>query len=767
MHLQEPLLEDEHGHEEYAQRTATDGHVDRGGENVARDANGVRELVKESLWLIGVQGYDRLDGQHSLLCHLGLSFRSLSNFVRQRSFVFVFMLVFVFTPMGVIELITFVRELTPIYCPAEACAPIQDAMFLDCDVRDYMRDVLLFVSPTSQVHCWYYMANSTTTCEDSCPNNDKLLDCGTIRADVASVTNHTFTSMTTTPSSTISTNTTVMLGCFYSCTEDTCLSLVMPHTATIFGVMEMFFWFFFVLTLLIMGYNQQYFPPHPRRLIKKLTADFPIGTFMVSYSWGAGSGEQGSSTLVSDVARLLPCCWWDREQLLPGSDVETVCLEACENCIRGFVFISHNYLRSPICRKELATLRCVRGKVIALMHSDVYSTEQGQELRRQLLCEGHTVDILYPSTHTGFNVGTILLRLLKRVKNSALRYLFPNDFTIASDTEVFGVTEAVLPYDKYIFAVLCGRGLFCEMFSLQSPPLNEHWRCAASVLGSRIRWRRYIRLIFAMSAYFFVDVLVILDVWAKQFDTPVFRAVYISVTVINLVWLVLFLTELHISSSKKSIPKAAHLLLMLHRLGVLLPKSVEDICNTEPPIKTTDDTAATTNDVKTSASFAPIKLPTFRRKKCDWPLRTSLVPPPIAIDVGAEPRLVNITKIAEVKNEQKVMRYLHDEGVLTVHSGDVALADVELQYVQIFPDTQLTTADPDKQIFWTTCSFMELSLTTRNTLANCVVAVDTIAPSSEEIIIQLFLRKFKLCGKDLRVGSGKWKNKNLRKYLRN
>ena len=84
---------------------------------------------------------------------------------------------------------------------------------------------------------------------------------------------------------------------------------------------------------------------------------------MVSYSWSGQPSEQVSAHIVSEVVSLFPCCWWDRERLLPGSPVQELCLQAARDCTHAFVFVSRNYMRSKICQQELETLRHTPGKV--------------------------------------------------------------------------------------------------------------------------------------------------------------------------------------------------------------------------------------------------------------------------------------------------------------------------------------------------------------------------------------------------------------------
>ncbi len=57
------------------------------------------------------------------------------------------------------------------------------------------------------------------------------------------------------------------------------------------------------------------------QVLRLLFKGFEVGAFRVSYSWGSRDGEQRSKGLVRSVAGLFPCCWWDRERLLPGSPV--------------------------------------------------------------------------------------------------------------------------------------------------------------------------------------------------------------------------------------------------------------------------------------------------------------------------------------------------------------------------------------------------------------------------------------------------------------
>jgi hypothetical protein len=148
----------------------------------------------------------------------------------------------------------------------------------------------------ADVHCWYYSAQKfalSADCDDLCPSdhNGPLLDCGSI-------------DRTNTSGPLDSDAIKTMVGCFYGCTDSTCLSMVLPSSQSCQQFLAIFFLEFLIFALLIQAKQSNYFPLQPRPLVRKLTSGFSVGTFMVSYSWGAASGEQGSSAIVADVVSL-------------------------------------------------------------------------------------------------------------------------------------------------------------------------------------------------------------------------------------------------------------------------------------------------------------------------------------------------------------------------------------------------------------------------------------------------------------------------------
>eukprot|EP00052_Salpingoeca_macrocollata_P022159 m.191987 g.191987 ORF g.191987 m.191987 type:complete len:500 (+) comp21730_c1_seq3:615-2114(+) len=121
-------------------------------------------------------------------------------------------------------------------------------------------------------------------------------------------------------------------------------------------------------------------PKSLANLIYALTLGFPSGSIMISYCWRGGFGKEAVQTF----ARLFPCRWLDKDSLVSGVDVTRSCEYAARHCRLGILFITQQYLLSPICQTEFCVLRETHGrKNIYVVHPEVnlsWTEEQVKEM---------------------------------------------------------------------------------------------------------------------------------------------------------------------------------------------------------------------------------------------------------------------------------------------------------------------------------------------------------------------------------------------------
>eukprot|EP00052_Salpingoeca_macrocollata_P022161 m.192013 g.192013 ORF g.192013 m.192013 type:complete len:601 (+) comp21730_c1_seq6:615-2417(+) len=109
-------------------------------------------------------------------------------------------------------------------------------------------------------------------------------------------------------------------------------------------------------------------PKSLANLIYALTLGFPSGSIMISYCWRGGFGKEAVQTF----ARLFPCRWLDKDSLVSGVDVTRSCEFAARHCRLGILFITRQYLLSPICQIEFRLLHETHGrKNIYVVHPEI------------------------------------------------------------------------------------------------------------------------------------------------------------------------------------------------------------------------------------------------------------------------------------------------------------------------------------------------------------------------------------------------------------
>eukprot|EP00054_Salpingoeca_dolichothecata_P023178 m.153712 g.153712 ORF g.153712 m.153712 type:complete len:641 (+) comp24600_c0_seq1:565-2487(+) len=163
---------------------------------------------------------------------------------------------------------------------------------------------------------------------------------------------------------------------------------------------------------------------------------------MISYSWG---GEWGQEETSRHIARAVAdhfgnAAWIDVKKLLPGMPVSEACRAAASNCTLALAFVSNSYLKSPICLKELSTLKKHAEFLLVFVHSDTdrdivaaeQSVKQSQSFLSnavQLLEECHQQEHT-PHTNHKVNVRNLVLHedeILNQSESNNYKYSFQFD----------------------------------------------------------------------------------------------------------------------------------------------------------------------------------------------------------------------------------------------------------------------------------------------------------------------------------------------------
>eukprot|EP00041_Stephanoeca_diplocostata_P031101 m.961015 g.961015 ORF g.961015 m.961015 type:complete len:731 (-) comp23887_c0_seq10:1611-3803(-) len=693
--------------------------------------------VLESLVAVARQTYSRLDGGHTYfrLARIPV-LRGFTKYLMRHGPAAAFILLTIYTPLLSIVLQTAITSDLSICKDSAACPRgIPDTTFTECSV---------FTQNNSRgVICAYnWEASNRSSCVGQCRNWAYGNDSG-----ICGVTNvHDNNISDVDDDGTIISST---LSCIYPCNSKVCLVRQAPPYPTeaivALGILGL------ILTYLIvrMLRPDTYVAFSPSSVLRKLTLGLPPGTFMMSYSSGRRSGEQSSRALGRWLARILPHCWSPAKDLLPGAPRTKLSKESADACVVGVVFVSQAYLRSPICCMELDILRKKPGRVVAFVHSDVLATEQGVELFHALEVEGHLVRQIQPRQHTDRR--TLLGALRKpvaRMVNSVARGMqhmmwLPKGDVMADTAYAFPLGDDALgTLDECLFILLCAHGVLRRVLHVKSPPMNERWACTSSVLCGRAGHAAWCRKALVAAAWV-LTIVGLYATWAFHHAMYGVAAGIVALMATYVVGVALMLSAVHHDPHpalwRRRTPHAVHLLIVLHRTGVLLPASV---------LRRLPDPAHALpvhprgGEYDEGVRFA-VDTPTR-------PMRPALVPPPVPIDIGAiDPATVDML----VRHQ-----------VIRITEPNAAAA--EIQFVRLEPDTEVYAADPERQVFWSSAGFHELHPTTRRTLANCIVEVECASPTIESIICQITLRKFQLGSDGIFPGPHKWSSKGLRSRTR-
>mmetsp|Transcript_25316 Transcript_25316/g.76240 ORF Transcript_25316/g.76240 Transcript_25316/m.76240 type:complete len:818 (-) Transcript_25316:3221-5674(-) len=487
-----------------------------------------------------------------------------------------------------------------------------------------------------------------------------------------------------------------------------------------------------------------------RKLMRKLTAGLPIGTFMVSYSWGSWKGEQCSASIVAEIADMLPSCWWDKEQLLPGASVTEMCTAAASGCSYAFVFVSFSYLRSAICQTELEILREKSGRIIAAVHSDVAKTPEGKELIIELEAEGHVVYIVQPMGSDGSLSHILYGAAMAMTKPLRTMCGYSDGASSSGESFVFRVGEQWVRPNEFLWIVLCTHDVLLHVFKICSPPLNAAgWKPTAIVLRGSLDQRKRVWW-DVMTLFWPVTAIIFAGVWG--INKAESTALYVYIVAGSILWSIFVLIRVSRMVFATSISAINPAVL---RRAEQFPSAVPDHRVWEramPPsgglLTILHRTAIVKSNLKDSFSTSQPK----------WPLKSGLQAPPIPVDMG-------------VGCMTKYMHPLVAAGIVEIvplgsPSAELRLVKLEAGVPYIEP---ASTCFEQTELFWSECGFCDLAPETQEQMSNRIVMVNTPGgPELETIIIQILIRKFHSDSSKIYPGSGKtpWRSKTLRAAYR-
>lgn len=222
-------------------------------------------------------------------------------------------------------------------------------------------------------------------------------------------------------------------------------------------------------------------------------------------------------------------------------------------------------------------------------------------------------------------------------------------------------------------------------------------------------------------------------------------------------------------------PHIAHLLVVLHSIGVVVPRSLQR----EHLLPTATNSEATTGvhsvggrdtnaapmgyldiapsplaseDGDESAGKPETPAPEFTTFRGEWYLSGGVKPPPLLVDLGdVKPRKLNFL------TKHKVVHLTKDE-----HNADI-------RFVRLHKTTDLQEAeDTNRLVFWTSCAFTDLSPITRATLRDTAIetGITGDGPSAESIMCNIIMRQLHIESSRILTGPLRWQSKDFRKTAR-
>eukprot|EP00051_Salpingoeca_urceolata_P010480 m.128136 g.128136 ORF g.128136 m.128136 type:complete len:747 (+) comp16725_c0_seq8:101-2341(+) len=496
--------------------------------------------------------------------------------------------------------------------------------------------------------------------------------------------------------------------CVYPCASLDGVCPTGPITSKNMG--EVILFIVFVVLMLVsssvLGYIclhlRKFTPLLPAELVATLFKAQPLGTFMVSYSWGGDSGEYNSTTLVQMIVPWIPCCWWDRERLWPGTPVLKSCLEAARACKVALVFISNSYLRSDICQQELATLRQTETLLIVFLMADTAETKAGASLASELLHEGHDVFVVkfYPFSY----LPSSLLHWLKNRGYDVSRWQTPRWVVQHEQGGVFESLDATL-----ILQLLVRNKQLRSLLAEQTPPVNEYWRPTAAIVSNISTTTGLLWLVRAPITSSGLSYIFTYEGSNARFTTVCGLALLVCL-------LSVMFSNIVCASNKRfnKLPHVAHFLLVMHRCGL-----VESTITSQHVV-----------DVR-------------RKQRCSKtrPAPSCLAPFPIAVP-GLPLKRFELLESLEL--------------IVCVPEGSPAV--LRLLCVD---DVELASHDEyaaQNVLFWSTKRFDQLHPSTQAALGGGIVATEQQpgGPDLESILCQLLLAVMQTTPKSVSKGPHKW-----------
>eukprot|EP00041_Stephanoeca_diplocostata_P031120 m.962400 g.962400 ORF g.962400 m.962400 type:complete len:775 (-) comp23891_c0_seq1:221-2545(-) len=726
--------------------------------------------------------YRQINGGYSITNLARIPTLKILNVAQWRAVPFVLFITFVVLIPAIGFFVVLLSIPQPPTCMNNACPAIANL-----HAHEYSSEcAVLELNNNSLISCSYWVESNlpNSTCNDVCPpyasTNAESLYCAELELqDEGSLRNnpdfYKYNNLTQ-----------------YTCYHD-CNTFVCPPQLTARGFLLVAIPFFGLISIYLFRniryHAPRYFPATPMQLLRKLTHGLDLGTFFVSYSWGGGEAEQSSKDLVSRLAVNLPCCWWDKEQLMPGASVEATCRAAASNCTVGFVFLSLAYLQSGICRIELDSLRRVRGRIVAFMHSDAHETKQGQQLEQELLLEDHCVFVIRPRSHTDKHtfmdsVQESLAKMTNMIHRK-MGSICGRHGAEEDDTNLVEEVEYCFPLgggdlgtlEEFLFVHMCTRGVLQKVFQLRSPPMNDHWMCTSSVLCAQMSMRRTVRM-YGWLLSLPVTVLTMQWLW-HLWESHVLSSLVVAPAMgVYAVVIFVVMSRVHLPPDSRLLrwsqhPHVAHLLVVLHSIGVVVPRAVKQGSVQTPrktsaeadPGKVSAGRGANSNDANTGyVDIVPgpiervpedmvnhrlVPGSEYTAFRGEWYLPGGIKPPPLLVDLGElKARKLNFL------SRQKVVQITNDS------------RHADIRFVRLHSSTVIDTVDDmDRMVFWTSCAFTELSPTTQATLRDVSIetAVGGEGPSTESIVCNIIMRQLHIESSRILTGPLRWQSRDFRK----
>lgn len=244
-------------------------------------------------------------------------------------------------------------------------------------------------------------------------------------------------------------------------------------------------------------------PKSTKDLLNGLLCGLPRNGIMISYTHRGGDVEYKKKidysmygpSEVRRMARLIPCRWLDIDNLLPGMDVTTACVQAVANARFGIAFVDLAYIDSEACRVELEALLGGDTTNITAADPRLQTTDEGkarsavvktEEGKPRIQTKPHII-LLYPNVVSQMKDSDFdrvaeepcRTRCLKLLNNAFREQSACNaDNTAATLYQMTHDDDHLLKEHpgEFLFKILLTTGALKKELAIYSPAIFHEWK---------------------------------------------------------------------------------------------------------------------------------------------------------------------------------------------------------------------------------------------------------------------------------------------------